>query len=495
MFQSKQFLYSLLMATALLCGCSQNEISTSGDGKKDIAQENLNVVFQLRSNSSNATRSVEDSYNHVQGTAAEYKVNSVRVYLFDSATKLFAKSFSLSGITFAGTDAGGNVIYDADPVAVPLGKYDIFVTANTNRLIEGKKEDEFLADIDNMTYSEALIEDISGGVVMVNRASDNLAVDLTRSGNSDVNMISITLERVLARLDIAKSAEIFEVTDNNGSIYAKVKLDGYFIVNLPKSFYTYRHTAVLYTLEEPDWTLPTNFSNVSDVNGYVIDPYFFNKTIDASGFNNEDKYYVNFSCDYSNPDNVRWNSFNAAKQTPEYKTAYCLENCSLLPAQKNGYSTGVLFKAIVEPYNNVYHLNSSGDMELITDQSRYPETLYYFNCKFYDSAEALAVAVNTSGSATGKFQARKFEKSDDGYRCYYKYWIRHLDNNNPTEMGGMEFAVVRNNLYRMLITGVSDLGEGTTEIIPDTPDEGETYLQVLLNVKPWIVRDLTNIIL
>ena len=134
-------------------------------------------------------------------------------------------------------------------------------------------------------------------------------------------------------------------------------------------------------------------------------------------------------------------------------------------------------------------------MELVTDKSKYPETLYYFNQKFYDSAEALSAAVTAAGAATAQYQARKFEKTDAGYRCYYKYWIRHQDNNNPTEMGVMEFGVVRNNLYRMLITGISDLGEGTSEIFPDTPDEGETYLQVILNVKPWIVRDLTNIVL
>ena len=60
-------------------------------------------------------------------------------------------------------------------------------------------------------------------------------------------------------------------------------------------------------------------------------------------------------------------------------------------------------------------------------------------------------------------------------------------------MGVMEFAIVRNNLYRILVTNVSDIGEPLPDINPDTPDEGETYLSVLLNVKPWIVRDLTNI--
>jgi hypothetical protein len=63
-------------------------------------------------------------------------------------------------------------------------------------------------------------------------------------------------------------------------------------------------------------------------------------------------------------------------------------------------------------------------------------------------------------------------------------------------MGVMEFGVIRNNLYRMLITNVSDLGEeDLNNFTPDTPDEGEAYMNVVLNVKPWIVRDLTNIVL
>lgn len=495
MLQLKQIFYPLLVATAFLCSCSQTEDITVNDSNKEQTVEDSKVVFRLRSNTSASTRSAEDSYTHVQGTADEYKVNVARVYFYDNKTKLFVKSAVLSGITFYGTDGSGNIIYETEPISVQQGTYDIFVTANTNRLIKKEKEEQFLADVDSITYTQALIENISGGIVMSNRASDNLATVISKSNDNDVNVINISLERVLARLDIAKAQETFEVTDNEGVQYASVTLDGYYIVNLPKYYYTYRHTAVLTSMDEPEWNVMTHFGNVSDVNGYVVDPYFFKKTIDATGFTNADKYYEHFAADYSDPNQVRWSSFNTVSVTPNYKTAYCLENCSLTPAQKNGYSTGVIFKAIMEPHDNVFHLNGSGALERITDKSLYPEVLYYFQHKFYDSAEALSAAVSAVGSPTNKYQARKFEKTDDGYRCYYRYWIRHLDNLKPTEMGVMEFSIVRNNLYRMLITSVSDLGDETAVIIPDTPDEGETYLRVVLNVKPWIVRDLTNIVL
>ena len=439
---------------------------------------------------------MEDSYVHVQGSIDEYKVNVARVYLFDNITKLFVKSVPLSNITRQGSDNDGNVIYETDPISVAQGVYDIFVTANTYRLLKTDSEERFLADIDSLTYTRALIEDISGGIVMTNRAADNEATIVSGSINeNDINVVTIKLERVLARLDIAKALDEYELTDASGRKYATVKLDGYYIVNLPKYYYSFRHTAVLTSFTEPQWNIQANFGNVADVNGYVIDPYFFKKTIDASAFTNADKYYENYSGDVVSKEAVKWSAFNPASQTPNYKTAYSLENCCLAPAQKNGYSTGVLFRAVMEPANNVYYLNNSGNLELLTDKQSYPEVLYYYQYKFYNSAEALAVALAASGAGAEASQAQKFEKTDDGYRCYYSYWIRHLDNNRPIQMGVMEFGIVRNNLYRMLIANISDLGDGTITIDPDTPDEGETRLKVELNVKPWIVRDLTNIVL
>ena len=489
MFQFKKILHPLLFASVFLCSCSQTEDITVNDSKEK-RPEDSKVVLRLQSNFSTSTRSAEDSHEHLQGTADEYKVNNARVYFFDNMTKLLAKTAQLSGITLFGSDGSGNIVYETDPITIPNGTYDVFVIANTNRQINKDKEDQFVASIDSISYTQALIEDISGGIIMTNRASDNLATEIRKSTNNEVNVIDILLERVLARLDVAKKSEVFELTDSKGTQYATITLDGYHIVNLPKYYYTFRHTAVLTSLVEPKWDIMTHFGNVADVNGYVIDPYFFKKAIYASDFTNADKYYEKFAVDYNDPDRVKWSSFNAVSPTPNYKSSYCLENCALQPAQKNGYSTGVIFRAIMEPYNNVYHLNNAGDLELVTDKTLYPEVLYYFQQKFYDSAEALAAAVSATGSPSNTYQARKFEKTDDGYRCYYKYWIRHLDNLNNTEMGVMEFAVVRNNLYRMLVTSVSDLGDGTPEIVPDTPDEGETNLKVVLNVKPWIVRNL-----
>lgn len=494
---------ALLFAGALLGSCSQREDIVADNGNEAEKPAETGVVFRLQTNTSIAvnTRSVEDSYSHVQGTPDEYKVNNARVYLFDAPTKLFVKSVLLTNLTRVGSDNDGNIIYETEHVSVPQGTYDIFVTANTDRLINKSTEAEFLANIDSITYVKGVIDDISGGIVMTNRAVDNVGTVIAASNAVDETVVNIMLERVVARLDIAKGAETFQLTDDNSRQYASVTLDGYYIVNLPKYYYSYRHTAVLTSMQEPEWNINEHFGNVKDVNGYVIDPYFFSKNTDASAFNNYDKYYEHFFgdySDYSNPNSVTWTAFKPAGDAPQYNTMYCLENCTLAPAQKNGYSTGIIFRAIVEPYNNVYRLAADGSFELLTDKNSYPEVLYYYDYKFYDSAQALAAAVGVNSlndSGMDVYKAKKFEKTDDGYRCYYTYWIRHMDNYKPTEMGVMEFAIVRNNLYRMLISNVSGLGNEEFAVSPDTPDEGETYLKVVLNVKPWIVRDLTNIVL
>lgn len=83
---------------------------------------------------------------------------------------------------------------------------------------------------------------------------------------------------------------------------------------------------------------------------------------------------------------------------------------------------------------------------------------------------------------------------------YYKFWIRHASNGKPNEMGVMEFATVRNNVYQLDVTGVSSLGDplpftpGKDD--PNTPDESkEVKIAVTIYVKDWVKRFNADIIL
>ena len=123
MLHSVKLGFLLLMVVAGLCCCSQQDGLISADESAQTTEEDVAVVFRLQSNqSSNTTRSVDDSYKYVQGSPEEYKVNNARVYLFDAPTKLFVKSFLLTSLTHADNDAAGNIIYEAEKVLVSVGR-------------------------------------------------------------------------------------------------------------------------------------------------------------------------------------------------------------------------------------------------------------------------------------------------------------------------------------------------------------------------------------
>lgn len=108
--------------------------------------------------------------------------------------------------------------------------------------------------------------------------------------------------------------------------------------------------------------------------------------------------------------------------------------------------------------------------------------------------EAMRAAVTGAGFTI-------YQTSDDenlggiGYYCYYYYWNRHNDNGKPGIMGDMEFAVVRNNVYKLAVTGIKQLGHpripenDPDKPKPDTPDESsDIYITVTCQVLPWVVR-------
>lgn len=87
---------------------------------------------------------------------------------------------------------------------------------------------------------------------------------------------------------------------------------------------------------------------------------------------------------------------------------------------------------------------------------------------------------------------KKYTKGE----TYYPYWIRHANNGKPTEMGIMEFGIVRNNIYDMTIQEIKGLGlSGMEKPEPDKEDETKDYFfKVIINVKDWVIRNNSGII-
>lgn len=64
--------------------------------------------------------------------------------------------------------------------------------------------------------------------------------------------------------------------------------------------------------------------------------------------------------------------------------------------------------------------------------------------------------------------------------CYYVWWLRHSNDNSDVTNGLMEYAVVRNNIYKVKVSSVASIGG-------DVPDDTEIMAHVY--VKDWVLLD------
>ena len=84
-------------------------------------------------------------------------------------------------------------------------------------------------------------------------------------------------------------------------------------------------------------------------------------------------------------------------------------------------------------------------------------------------------SINQNNKDTRRLLARYGLHTYADGTCYYPYWIRHSNNNDPSK-GIMEYAIVRNNVYKLRIGSIYGLGkdipyEPPFDPEPDDPDE------------------------
>lgn len=482
----------LLFATIAQYSCINDaEMNMLDDTHSD---SNGNVALFLEIPNVALSRSAESSGSTEEGSKEEYAVKSLTVYLFDATTKALKDQQELKNISQANTN-GQKIQYTADNITVNPGTYNIFAIANGKAITDKiSTQDDFLGAIDDVTYSTGKIPSVpENGFVMTNRGSANLNIEVGKPTDTDkVTRISISLERVVAKVELTQTQELFPLTDPAGDTYCTIKLNNFRMLNLATRFYTFRHTAVLNSFQEPSsYNTDNNFGDVSDNNGYVIDPYFFKKTIeDAENFKNEDGFFAQALVELDIEDS-NWAGMARANS---WSHIYCLENCMYRPAQLNAYSTGVMFKANIDiATDRVF--NENGDV--VSNSSNWPTNMFYFNYNFYTSVNAIRkLALNnlpeditdiSDTKTLAQYSIKRFMKTEN-YSCYYNYWIKHLDNSSP-EMGVMEFGIVRNNIYRLSVNKVAGLGSGEPHIDPDQPDEYKAELDINSDVFPWAIRN------
>ncbi len=99
-----------------------------------------------------------------------------------------------------------------------------------------------------------------------------------------------------------------------------------------------------------------------------------------------------------------------------------------------------------------------------------------------DESDPLDPQINQGGHDDTR--ARLYESSNGMLRtyykglCYYVWWLRHSNDNSDMTNGLMEYAVVRNNIYKVKVETVASIGG-------DVPDDTEIKAHVY--VKDWVL--------
>ncbi len=325
---------------------------------------------------------------------------------------------------------------------------------------------------------------------------------------------TVNVERAAARFDFNTAnvtfASLESSTDKNKVTVTFQKMG---LVNESTSWYATRRTsAIAYNT-----SLETTLCGVETSSNFVVDTDWADKSgwADAmlngnsanppqlpTGFNDPVSGVKDWSADkWTTISNITTDDNYTS--TEDYKVLrYCNENTiGNKDHQLNGISTGVVFKAEL-----------TGDKVPTTGTDK----IYVFRNVLYgtwtqvEAAKAtdaaLAVAYDNAMAGSGYNDAQavaagfsifapEIVEDTPHYYALYYYWNRHNDNNNPTVMGNMEFAVVRNNVYKLSIDTVLEFGHPTDPTLdpdpvdPNDPDEKDkVYFKIAVKVMPWVVR-------
>ena len=540
-YMSMMGLAALLLTT--WAACSDDTDASGGENPEEARAYTTvtiavpNGVAETRASDPTADT---DGTSTETGLKDEYKVTKANLYLFPGGTGSSFGSAKLTEIisisqftqTTTTTTDQKTIVWTSKKTALTPGDYRIYIVVNGTVNGVGDSDKGTLTEADFLAKTTAAATSViaavpSGGLVMASRSPNSnnsntlpyIAQEITKDPEQT---IAATVERVMGKItvtaggtSVSSAATANKYTSFSTTVTAignitDITLKNYYVVNARKEGYYFRHVDKESSVTNP--LTEANYGNSSATLPYVTDPKTYNKTYTSTPAlaNSYGDWYLQGSSAFG------LSSFGTFSGTytdmPGYSSgavetkvaAYCYENTMLKDKQKNGYTTGIVFKAEIAPSKMMQKKSSGDGVEETTTIGSIGE-IFYHSGIFYKDIEALKEAGvlladgTTSSSANGApadlkkndVQCFKKESADGKFICYYPYWIKHLPSEDTAE-DVMEFGIVRNNVYQVTVTGIQGVGkDGVTEdIITDTETDDPTtvLLNVKLSIKPWVVR-------
>lgn len=120
------------------------------------------------------------------------------------------------------------------------------------------------------------------------------------------------------------------------------------------------------------------------------------------------------------------------------------------------------------------------DTETVADASSLTWSKYMKNECGYSKDENGKVVLDQNDKVTRIALQPYGTRTYEDATCYYTWWVRHSNDNNDDAKGIMEYAIVRNNIYKLTVNSVYSLGG-------EVPEDESLIVDVYVN--DWLLLD------
>ena len=524
------------IATAFSACSDEVDLSTNNGGSTEESTSQVFMQFNLElpavSRSTTQIGGGSDAGVEI-GKDYENQVSEVLVVITDATDDKFIAGSTVTNLIPTGSNTTYVVPFNTNKLVDYAGDpVNIYVYCNpTSELKKGLDSEDGINVNATYTLTDATNATIwTKNKFLMTNADDDYErtlpanLDDYRVETNPFDLETINVERAAARFDYKSSVANETYTlmeDENGDPEVTITLTDMALVNLSKEFYYLRRVSadgtstnatIGGTETNTNYVVDTDYdwksgSTITDYSGHFF--YVYNQNSASADYT-----WTSISSLTSEDNDESWNSGeNANVDRNGYKIwRYATENT--IPAQvsnqKKGITTGVAFKGeikgvsegmkiLLNGTNTVYvfdnilwgtwdDVKKAAEAKKENDNTTLanPSLAAAYNKAKDDYTDAKAVA---AGFTIFKPNA------DKKYEVLYYYWNRHNDNKNNGSMGPMEFAVVRNNVYKLSVTGVNKFGHPTNpgddpdpENPEDPDEEDDVYFKVAVEVLPWVVR-------
>lgn len=450
--------------------CASDNISDLSIAK-DNSKVFLSVSIHVAGEDSRTTRA-EDYYfepkpwggesgngDH-KGEKYEQTVNNMSMLFFHPAkndlTDGEARIEKVIYFPNVSSDGTRTLAVEVDSKFLNDTKLRFLVVANVGDLsaYQGRKlsdvRDQLITDVfnraDNPTFNKQGELDGYSTFVMSSHGQSSLTFKSGSGTEEDPYLIDHMIERLAARIDIMPHTELYELNKKTGlckycyNVKQGTDIIGGFVLEYVRPYnvltsqeYVFKRTATDASLANLKYLGQEEDDGNNQNTNYVVDPTSLNKSEATFKYpKNTDEYWANATYEYF------------------YQTRI---------AHKT-HTNSIGGKATFNPETDYYILDYVKENTSFDNDEQYATGLV-FKGKYYeaDDWDATNVVPKTGHESKGKDKA-------------YTYVIRHSD---PTGAGTtsdpMHYGIVRNNIYRVRIDGITGKG----------PDG----MKVTLNVRKW----------